>query len=219
LDDLTLLYESIVNGTNGINMIKDIGPKYGLLVNHKTLLFQPCGSSNDTIDLCMRNGIKLCQENGIRLLGGGLSRQKEFFTTLASTKIVSAIQSIRNIMELEDDQICMRLLENTQGVTKVTHLYRTINPLHTKDPTRILRDKLKSVLRTCLAGDAPGFGEFAYTMASLPNSEEGFGVTDPRVLEQYAYISAYISTKDEQSMLFPQLSTNLPPEVVQLISQ
>jgi hypothetical protein len=166
----------------------------------------------------MRKGIKFCQDNGIRLLGGGLSRNGEYFTTLASTKIKSAIQSIRNIMELEDHQICLRLMENTQGVTKVTHILRTMYPSYIEESTRILRDKLKSVLRTCLAGDAPGFGEFAYTMASLPNSKGGSGVTNPLVVQKYAYISAYISTKDEQTKLFPQLSTDFPPEVVHLIN-
>jgi hypothetical protein len=78
---------------------------------------------------------------------------------------------------------------------------------------------LESVLRAYLIGNAPGFGEFAYNMASLPNSNGGFGVTDPCVIHQYACILAYISTKDEQTKLFPQLSTDLPPEVIQLIDK
>jgi hypothetical protein len=81
-----------------------------------------------------------------------------------------------------------------------------------------LRKELQSSLRTCLTGNAPGFGEFAYTMASLPNSKGGFGVTDPSTLEQYAFISMFISTNEEQSILFPQLSTEFPPVVEDLIN-
>ncbi len=33
LDDLTLLFESIQAGIDGIKMIKIVGPKYGLLAN------------------------------------------------------------------------------------------------------------------------------------------------------------------------------------------
>jgi hypothetical protein len=50
LDDLTLLFPSIQDGIEGIKRVKIIGPKYGLFVNHKTLLFQPCGSSTDSLD-------------------------------------------------------------------------------------------------------------------------------------------------------------------------
>ncbi len=39
------------------------------------------------------------------------------------------------------------------------------------------------------------------------------------MLEQYAYISTYIATKEEQTKLFPQLSTEFPPEVVELINK
>jgi hypothetical protein len=219
LDDLTLPVQSIQDGIEGIKMIKIIGPKYGLLVNQKTLLFQPCGSSTDSLDLCMRNEIKLCKENGGKLLGGGVSRYGDFFTTFPSNRIDPAIQSIKNIINLEDDQICMRLLDNTSGTNIVNHLYRYINPTYFGNATEILRNVLKSSLRTCLAGNDPGFGEFAYTMASLPNSKGGFGVTDPRVLEQYAYISTYIATYEEQTKLFPQLSTEFPPEVVELINK
>jgi hypothetical protein len=75
-------------------MVKFIGPKYRLLVNQKTLLFQPCGSSTDSLDLSMRNKIQLCKENGVKLLGGGVSRYRDFFTPFISNKIDSAIQSI-----------------------------------------------------------------------------------------------------------------------------
>jgi hypothetical protein len=78
---------------------------------------------------------------------------------------------------------------------------------------------LKSSLRTCLAGNGPVFGDFEYTMAALPNSKGGFGVTDPSVLIQYAYISMYLATREEQSRLYPQLSTEFPPEVVELINK
>jgi hypothetical protein len=121
-------------------------------------------------------------------------------------------------MNLEDDQICMRILDSTSGKNIVNHLYRYTNPTYFRNATEILRNVLKSSLRTCLAGNGPGFGEFAYTMASLPNSKGGFGITDPRVLEQYAYISMYIATYEEQTKLFPQLSKEFPPEVVELIN-
>jgi hypothetical protein len=63
-----------------------MGPKYGLLVNNKTLLYQPCGSTADSIDLCMRSGIKLCNENGVKLLGGAVSRHGDFFKILPRIK-------------------------------------------------------------------------------------------------------------------------------------
>jgi hypothetical protein len=85
-------------------------------------------------------------------------------------------------MDLEDDQICTRLLESTQGVTKVNHLFRNIHPDHMEDATILLSDKLKSAMRACLVGNAPGFGELEFTLASLPNSKGGFGITDPHVL-------------------------------------
>ena len=133
------------------------------------------------------------------VLNCGVSRHGEFFTSFTSNKIDSAIQSIKNIMNLEDDQICMRLLDNTSGTNIVNHLYRYIHPTHFRNATEKLRCVLKSSLRTCLAGNGPGFEEFAYTMASLPNSKGGFNVTDPCVLEQYAYFSTYIATKEEQT--------------------
>ncbi len=156
-----------------------------------SLLFQPCNCSTDSLDLCMRNGIKLCKENGVKLLGGGVSRYGDFFTSFTSNKIDSAIQSIKNIMNLEDDQICMRLLDNTSGTNIVNHLYRYINPTYFGNATEILRNVLKSSLRTCLAGNGPGFGEFAYTMASLPNSKGGFGVTDPHVGTICLYLNVH----------------------------
>jgi hypothetical protein len=219
LDDLTLLFKSIQDGIEGIKMVKNMGSKYGLFVNQKTLLFQPCGSSTVSTDLCIREGIKLCTENGVKLLGGCVSRHDEFFTTFMSIKIDSAVQNIKMIMKLEDHQICTRLLDSTSGTNKVNHLYRSTNPKHVKIATEILRNVLKSSLRTCLAGNRPGFGEFAYTMASLPSSKGGFGVTDPRVLEQYAYIAMYIETCEEQSKLFPQLPTEYPPVVIELINK
>jgi multimeric flavodoxin WrbA len=79
----------------------------------------------------------------------------------------------------------------------MNHLYRYLNPTYFGNATEILRNVLKSSLRTCLAGNGPGFREFAYTMVSLPNSKGGFGVTDPCVLEQYAYISTYIAAYEE----------------------
>ena len=91
LDDLTLLFHSIQDGIDGIEFVKTMGPKYGLLVNQKTLLFQPCGSSNDSIDLCAQHGIKLCTDNGVKLLGGDVSRSSEFFTRFASTKIEETV--------------------------------------------------------------------------------------------------------------------------------
>ncbi len=167
-----------------------MGHKYELLVNNKTLSYQPCGSTADSRDLCMREGIKLCNEKGVKLLGGAVSRHGDYFRNFTSNKIESAIQNIKSIMKLEDDQISMRLLENTRGTNKVNHLYRTIYPSYFENTTNTLRNELKTSLRSCLTGNSPGFGEFAYTMASLPNSKGGFGISDPRVLEQYAYIDS-----------------------------
>jgi hypothetical protein len=148
-----------------------------------------------------------------------VSRHGDFFRNFTSNKVKSAIQKIKSIMKLEDDQISMRLLENTSGTNTVNHLYRTIHPSYFGSTTETLRNELKSSLRTCLTGNSPGFGEFAYTMASLPNSKGGFGISDPRVLEQYVYIAMFITTKDEQSKLFPQLSVDFPSEVDQLINK
>jgi hypothetical protein len=92
----------------------------------------------------MRNGIKLCKENGVELLGGGVSRHGDFFTSFTFNKIDSAIQSIKNTMNLEDDQICMRLLDNTNGTNIVNHLYRYIHPTHFGNATEKLRSVLKS---------------------------------------------------------------------------
>lgn len=217
LDDLTLLFKSIQDGIEGIKLVKLLGSKYGLFVNQKTLLFQPGGSSTDSLDLCKRNGITLCTDNGIKLLGGCVSRHEEFFKTFTTNKIDSVIQSIKNIMSLEDAQICLRLLESTSGTNKVNYLYRTTIPKHFGNATTALRNELKASLRTCLVGNSSGFGEFAYVMASLPNSQGGFGVTDPRVTEQCAFISMYIETNEEQTILFPQLSKDFPPMVTELV--
>jgi hypothetical protein len=94
--------------------------------------------------------------------GGAVSRHGIFFRNFTSIKIKSAIQNIKSIMKLEDDQISMRLLENTSGTNKVNHLYRTIHPSYFESTTETLRNELKSSLRTCLTGNSPGFGEFAY---------------------------------------------------------
>jgi hypothetical protein len=79
LDDLTLLFSSIPEGIEGIIRVKSMGPKYGLLVNNKTLLYQPCGLTADSIELCMRSGIKLCNEDGVKLLGGCCVTTWDFF--------------------------------------------------------------------------------------------------------------------------------------------
>mgnify|MGYP000193649203 FL=1 len=218
LDDLTLIYPSVQEGIEGIKKVTILGKKYGLLLNtNKTFLYQPCGSTATSVDLCLREGIKLSEETGVKLLGGALSRDGDFIREFANKKIVTAIQDIKVIMTLEDDQISTRLLNNTSGTNKVNHLYRTIHPSYFENSTDMLRDELKNSMRSCLTGSSPGFGEFAYTMASLPNSKGGFGISDPRILEQYAYVAMFITTKNEQSKLFPQLSMDIPPDVGQLI--
>jgi hypothetical protein len=165
------------------------------------------------MDLCLREGIKLSEEKGVKLLGGAVSRHGDYIRDFTTKKIKATIQDIKSIMNLEDDQISTRLLENTSGTNKVTHLHRTIHPSYFENTTDMLRDELKNSMRSCLTGNSPGFGEFAYTMTSLPNSKGGFGISDPRVLEQYAYIAMFITTKEEQSKLFPQLSTDIPSDV------
>jgi hypothetical protein len=45
-----------------------------------------------------------------------------------------------------------------------------------------------------LAGNSPGFGEFAYTMASLPNSKGGIccKTLRSRILASYAFDSSFV---------------------------
>ena len=91
-----------------------------------------------------------------------MSRNGDFIKEFTIRKITTAIQDIKTIMRLEDDQISTRLLNNTSGTNKVNHLYRVIKPFYFEDATDMLRDEMKNSLRSCLTGNSPGFGEFAY---------------------------------------------------------
>jgi hypothetical protein len=161
--------------------------------------------------------MNLCLEPRVKSLGGGLSIHEEYFKTLATIKVESAILSIQRILELEDSQISRQLLASTQGMKKMNNLFRIMPSESIIDPASLLKEELKKALRICLIGNGPHFGEFEYTMASSPNSKGGFGVANPLEVLKYAYISAFTSTKEDQAQLFPQLSSDFPPEVLQLI--
>jgi hypothetical protein len=110
---------------------------------------------------------------------------------------------VRYTKYLEDSQISQQLLASTQGMKKMNTMFRIMPPESIIGPASLFKEESKKALRLCLISNGPHFGELEYTTASLPNSKGGFGVANPREVLKYAYINAFLSTKEDQAQLFP----------------
>jgi hypothetical protein len=140
-------------------------------------------------------------EKGVSLLGGGVSRDLSYLTSLADKRVSKWIESINLMMDINDPFIQLLLLRSCLGVSKLNYLLRTTPPNLIGPSICKMETFLKDVLWSITTNKRPGFTEFQFQLATLPINESGLGIYNPADICQFAFIASFSQTKKLQDQI------------------
>ena len=216
LDDVTVgPLRDVGTARSALDYVRKEGPTYGLYLNlTKTSAFQPHGASESTT--LHFSDTNVCSSLGTELLGGAVSLHDSYFTESAFRKVDKTLTSLSLIMTIESVQIKLQLLRLSCGMKKLNYIWRLYEPATLTLPAAKIQSALFLALRSIIVSDGPHFGELQFRFSSLPTSLGGLGVPLPDQLLKFSYVASKIQTMGAQNNLFPSLSGELSPSVLQL---
>jgi len=215
-DDLTLYLSSPEHAAKCLRYIKEEGPKYGLFMSkEKTAVWMPADSAvygglpPDTI--AKFAGLAKVKERGVtgvELLGGSVTRDPEFASSVAlsrATKVCNGIKTVLRFFGSDDPQLCLMLLRACLGMVKMVYCLRTTDPQHLTQSSALLHETLYSALRFLHVGDVNNvrFGIFHLHLTSLPIRLGGLGISLPDDLLKFSNLASQLDSQKLQCAIFP----------------
>jgi hypothetical protein len=218
LDDVTVM-GSPNNTLLALNYIGREGPLHGLFLSSKTTLWSPFYSSipSELVNWSSPGrddvfSLTISCEKGVSLLGGGVSSDPGFFASFAEKRFLKWSESIKLLMEIKDPFIQLLLLRSCLGFPKLNYLLRCTPPNLINESIIKMERVLKETLKSIVTGGGPGFGEFQFSLSSLPVCDSGLGIYNPADICFFAYIASVSQTKELQDLILDNPDIGLPKE-------
>ena len=153
-----------------------------------------------------------CSEPGFELLGGCVSNDPIFASVTLQRKVAKSLKTIEAILSVNDPQICLLLLRYTAGMTKLSYLWRTMNPQVLMSSIGLVENTIYDALSFIVTNHRPGFGIPQLHLASLPLHLGGLAIPLPSDYQKFAHLAAQLQTEKLQYTMFgmlPPLDTAL----------
>ncbi|PWA75758.1 reverse transcriptase domain-containing protein [Artemisia annua] len=113
---------------------------------------------------------------GVKLLGGAVSRDKDFIRGLAMRRAANAVELMRLLPQLGDPQSELLLLRSCMGIAKLFFGLRTCQPVYTEEAALLFDKGLREAIEELVVCGGPYFGDFQWRLASLPIRFGGLGL-------------------------------------------
>ncbi|GJS40576.1 putative reverse transcriptase domain-containing protein [Tanacetum coccineum] len=187
LDDGTVIGDS-EEVSRVLDIITVSGPGLGLELNIKKIeIFWPS---------C--NGTKLCEglfpvdirrpPLSVKLLGGAVSRDANFISGLAVRRAANVVDLMSLLPQLHDQQSKLLLLRSCMGIVKLFFGLRTCQPVHMEKAALFFDKGLRGSVENIVVCEGPFFGDFQWSLASLPIQFGGLGLYSAKVGSSYAFV-------------------------------
>ncbi|PWA50977.1 hypothetical protein CTI12_AA467910 [Artemisia annua] len=166
------------------------GPTLGLVLNiKKPEVFWPSCNGAKVQSGAFPSGIGR-PARGVKLLGGAVSRDESFISTLAIKWAQRAVDLMESIRKLCDPQSELLLLRSCMGVAKLLFGLRTCQPAFVADAVSLFDKGLWGALEDIVVCGGPYFGDFQWRLASLPIRSGGLGLSSAEDLSAYAFVAS-----------------------------
>jgi hypothetical protein len=158
----------------------------------------------------------LSTEAGILLLGGAVSRSKQFIEQTACDRVMKGLSPLSHITALNDPQLGLLLLRYCLGMVKLNYIWRTTPPDCLSEPMRLATSAILNALRYIVTNHGPGFSSFQLNLASLPIRLGGLGIFIPVDVSKVSFLASLAGSYILQSQIFPSLATDQLRSDIQL---
>ncbi|XP_021979313.1 uncharacterized protein LOC110875423 [Helianthus annuus] len=171
LDDGTLIGDA-TQVANALDIIRAEGHSLGLQLNIKKIeVFWPTCNGVKVQEGLFPRGIGR-PVLGVKLLGGVVSRDAEFISSMALKRANCAVELMRCLKRLRDPQSELLLLRSCMGVAKLLFGLRTCQPYLVGGAVSVFDEGLRGALEDIVVCGGAFFGDLQWRLASLrPGSE------------------------------------------------
>jgi hypothetical protein len=222
LDDVTL-GGSLSDSIQALNYIIEEGPKSGLHLSPKTLIWSPLDNNLSIPSTSAVLPYSISHASGVSLLGGGISLNPDFFNQLALKRLDKCVQQVEVMHQLHDPQLELMLLRSCLGAPKLQYSLITSPPKSIAHALLTMESFLRNTLCHILANNSSSnFGDFQFLLASLPIKFGGLGISNPVDLSNFTYLASVASSWSLQNNILGlanTLATEFPADYVLLKQQ
>ena len=185
------------------------GARSGLRLSPKTCVWSPTGFpipvsiQTWSIEQHTHVPISVILSKGVPLLGSAVSCDVNFLNATVMKRVQKWQVSLQLMSALGDPQLELMLLRACLGSPKMLYLLRTLPPTIIAPAIRDMEALLRDTLATIIVGSpsSPRFGEFQFSLATLPLRFSGLGVHNPTDVSKFAYIASLYWTKQLQDQI------------------
>ncbi|KAJ0878423.1 putative reverse transcriptase domain, exostosin [Helianthus annuus] len=189
LDDGTLIGDA-TQVANALDIIRAEGPSLGLQLNiKKTEVFWPTCNGVKVQEGLFPRGIGR-PVLGVKLLGGAVSRDAEFISSMALKRANCAVELMRCLKRLRDPQSELLLLRSCMGVAKLLFGFRTCQPSLVGGAVSVFDEGLRGALEDIVVCGGAFFGDLQWRLASLPTRFGGLGICTAEDASSYAFVAS-----------------------------
>ncbi|KAK9052651.1 hypothetical protein SSX86_029281 [Deinandra increscens subsp. villosa] len=189
LDDGTIIGDAY-EVAKALDIIRSEGPCLGLELNvRKTEVFWPTCNGVKVKEGVFPSGIGR-PKLGVKLLGGAVSRDDGFISSLAVKRATGAVDLMRCLPRLRDPQCELLLLRSCMGVAKLLFGLRTCQPMFVGEAVSIFDKGLREAIEDIVVCGGPFFGDLQWRLASLPTRLGGLGLYSAKDVSTYAFVAS-----------------------------
>ncbi|GKC64625.1 hypothetical protein Tco_1097223 [Tanacetum coccineum] len=127
---------------------------------------------------------------GVKLLGGAVSQDAGFISSLAVKRTSRAVELMSLLPSLWDPQSELLLLRSCMGVAKLLFGLRTCQPMYIGEAVSIFDNGLRRAIEAIVVCGGPFFGDFQWRLASLPIRFGGLGLCSAEDVSTYAFVAS-----------------------------
>eukprot|EP00884_Botryococcus_braunii_P011717 jgi/Botrbrau1/20546/Bobra.145_2s0095.1 len=193
-----------------VQLVVDRAPAYGLSLNpHKCRVWSPRPNPQhlDGFPLSFVNETRA----GLIVLGAAVTVSVEYAASVAQAHVDAVAASLQRLPILRNPQAELLLLRSCLGTCKVVFTARTMPPAAAAQAL-VTFDMLQTqVLQSIVTAGGGGFGPLQQTLAGLPISQGGLGVTKATSLLPCAYLASVTQTAPLRDRLLGTSTAPLVP--------
>ncbi|XP_022007936.1 uncharacterized protein LOC110907233 [Helianthus annuus] len=197
LDDGTII-GPVREVAKALEVISREGPSLGLQLNvRKTELFWPsCNGETFAAGLFPEDIGR--PKLGVKLLGGAVSRDRDFISDLAVKRASRAVDLMRVLPQLKNPQCELLLLRSCMGVAKIIFGLRTCQPSYVGAAVTLFDEGLRQAIDDIVVGEGAFFGDLQWRLASFPIKEGGLGLLSAGDVSSFAFVASRVQSLELQ---------------------
>lgn len=195
---------------HAVQVIVDRAPAFGLSLNpQKSRVWSPVHNPQHLYGFPL--GFVHEHRAGMTILGAPVTLSLEFAASVAQAQVDAVAASLERLSVLRHPQAELLLLRNCLGACKIVFTARCTPPAAAA-PALMAFDVLQTrVLQRIVTAGGGGFGPLQQSLAALPISKGGLGITTATSLLPCAYLASVTQTSSLQSSILGPSDAPLVP--------